>query len=477
MIGLLRSFRFRITLWYGIALALVMLAFGSLMYGMVRLRLRNHYDRMLAEQSVQVGMVLREEEDCGVLTQAQIETLDRLGPIILLHELNGRQEVYYASPQMRANPLAPAVGSLGLGASTVPLYLTLHHRGVSWRILAQPYQAHSGRHGTILLMAKLDEIQETLAHIRITMLLLIPAGILGSALSGFWLAGRALAPVDRITRRANEIEASRLDQRLPHPGVTDEIGRLVDTLNRMIARLETSFQAMQRFTADASHELRNPLATMQNTIDVVLAQPRSPEQQRAALESLGEDVERLRRIVEDLLLLARADNGRLLLKREPVRLDELVPGLGETCQARAAELGVALEVDVPGPALVIGDEPWLYQLVGNLVDNALKFTPPGGRVRLTLRTGSGRVRLQVRDSGPGLPEGSFERVFERFFQADPSRARGASPGSGLGLAIAAWIAEAHGGRIQAANHPAGGAVFTVDLPEAPGPGPAAPVKA
>jgi heavy metal sensor kinase len=273
-----------------------------------------------------------------------------------------------------------------------------------------------------------------------------------------------LAPVDRINRMALEIEASKLNQRLPHPGVADEIGRLVDTLNHMIERLEGSFQAMKRFTADASHELRNPLATMRNTIDVVLEQPRTVAEQREALDSLGEDVNRLRKIVEDLLLLARADSGRLAMERKPLDLGNLVQALAETYQLQAEELGVVLEVQATGQAEVAGDERWLYQLAGNLIENALKFTPQGGRVEVAVLSRPDAVRFTVRDTGPGIPETSLERIFERFYQVDQSRTQTQKSGSGLGLAIAAWIVESHGGRIFAGNHPDGGAIFTVELP-------------
>jgi heavy metal sensor kinase len=464
MIRFPRSLRSRLTLWYCATLALVMLLFGGLMYGIVRHRLLGHYDGMLAEKSVQVQFVLQDQEDCHVLSPAQSETMDHLGQIVLLHEFNGNHEIYYKSPEMKANPLAPNVDALGWQDSPVPRFVTLRHHGVDWRILSQPYQAKSGRRGVIRLMADLSEVQETLRHLRSAMLLLIPAGLACSALGGFWLSWRALAPVDRINRMAREIQASRLDRRLPHPGVRDEIGRLVETLNGMIGRLEGSFHTMERFTADASHELRNPLATMRNTLDVVRAQPRTAGELGAAMDSLSEDVDRLRKIVEDLLLLARADNGRLTLEREAVNLGGLVQALAETYQPRARELGVTLAVEAPAPAMVMGDERWLYQLVGNLLDNALKFTPAGGSVRVAVLARPEGVRLTVRDSGPGLPEESLERVFERFYQADQSRARSSKPGSGLGLAIVAWIVESHGGHIAAANHPEGGACFTVELP-------------
>jgi heavy metal sensor kinase len=459
-----RTLRFRLTLWYSAALALVMVLFGASMYGIVGHRLGQHHDHMLMERAAEVQAVLRDQDDCQVLGPERTEALDHLGQIILVHEDGGRREVYYRSPMMRANPLAPALGALAWQPAGEQSFFTLSHGRTTWRVLSEPYQARSGRRGVIRVMDDLGEVQETLRHLRYTMLLLIPAGVLAAALGGLWLAGRALAPVAAVTRRAQEIEASSLDQRLPHPGVEDELGRLVDTLNRMIARLENAFHAMRRFTADASHELRNPLATLRNTIDVVLAQPRTVAEQREALESLGEDVDRLRRIVEDLLLLARADHGRLALEREPVCLAALVQALAETYQAQAQEQGVALETDLPAPARVRGDERWLYQLAGNLLDNALKFTPAGGRIQVAVRPEGAWARLTVRDSGPGIPAGGLERIFERFYQADPSRTRGSSPGSGLGLAIAAWIVEAHGGRITAANRAEGGAEFTVLLP-------------
>jgi heavy metal sensor kinase len=459
-----RSLRVRLTVWYCASLALVMVLFGGLMYGLVRHRLLRHHDGMLLDKAAQVQFLLQDQEDCHILSPAQIETMDHLGQILLLHEFNGRREIYYRSPEMKANPLAPTVSALGWQDDPVPAFVTFRHHGVTWRILSQPYRAKSGRRGVIRLMEDLGEVQDTLRHLRFAMLLLIPAGVLCSALGGFWLSGRALGPVDRIARMAQEIEAHKLNRRLPHPGVEDEIGRLVSTLNHMIERLEGSFLAMKRFTADASHELRNPLATMQNTIEVILERPRTVEEQRSALESLGEDVARLRRIVGDLLLLARADNGRLALEREPVALEGLVQALAETYQARAVEQGVTLEVDAPVRVEVEGDERWLYQLVGNLLDNALKFTPAGGRVTVAVRPQPGRALLSVGDTGPGIPEESLERIFERFYQVDLSRTREQKSGSGLGLAIAAWIAQAHGGRIFAGNQAEGGALFTVELP-------------
>jgi two-component system OmpR family sensor kinase len=270
--------------------------------------------------------------------------------------------------------------------------------------------------------------------------------------------------VVRIIALTKKIEASRLDQRLPHPGVNDEIGRLVDTLNRMIARLETSFAAVNRFTADASHELRSPLATVRNTVDLALERPRSAEEQTAAFASIGEEIDRIRSLVEDLLLLARADSGRLVMQMGAVRLGEIVEAQVETHQALAQERNINLRLHRRMDDPIPGDERWLHQVVCNLLDNALKYTPEGGTVSVDMQRVDRVVRCTVSDTGPGIREADLERVFERFFRSDPSRSRTNVPGLGLGLSIAAWVVGEHRGMIRAANEPGGGARFTVDLP-------------
>jgi heavy metal sensor kinase len=275
------------------------------------------------------------------------------------------------------------------------------------------------------------------------------------------LARRALAPVVEVTALAREIEATQLSRRLPAPPVRDEIGRLVETFNQMIARLESSFEAMKRFTADASHELRSPLANVKSTVELALGRPRSAEDYRAALASVGEEAERLRRIVEDLLLLARADSGRLPFEKEAVRLDVLASEVVESFGPRAAAAGVRLEVAAEQGIVVVGDERWLRQLAQNLVENAVRFSVPEGGPRAPLVTvgvaAHGPMAVfTVDDEGPGIPEEERGRVFERFYRADAARRRGADTGAGLGLAICEWIVGAHGGTIEALGREGGG---------------------
>jgi heavy metal sensor kinase len=467
MTTLPRTLRFRLTVWYGAVLAFLLVLFGFVVYGTVRHKMVHHHDEPLAEMAAAVVHILNEEPDCHSLTPDQVRVLNQMGRLILVHEVEGAHQIFYQSPAMQANALSPQVGALGWQEVQKPRYLTITENGLPWRVLSVPYQSRIGRPGIVRLMENLGDIEETLASLRLTLFLLTPAGIVLSVLGGFWLSGRALAPVDRITRRAMEIEANKLYQRLPETGVEDEIGRLVGTLNRMIARLETSFEAMKRFTADASHELRTPLATLRNTVDVVLDRPRTADELRTSLVSIGEEVDRLRTIVADLLLLARADAGRLSLKMEPLDLGELVESMAETYQLSASEKRIDLLVQADPEARISGDDRWMLQAVGNLMDNALKFTPDGGRIEVEVLALESCVQLEVRDSGPGIPEDCLDRIFERFFQTEASRSHGQGMGTGLGLAITAWIVASHGGRISASNRQEGGARFRMEFPPLP----------
>ncbi len=464
-----KTLRYRLTAWYCFALAVVLFVFGILLYGLVRHHLLHHHDEPLRAGAGAILTVLAEQDDCEHLSAPQIERLGKIGKLALVHEDQGERTVFFRSPELAGSAVEPQLAQLPLKGEATPQFETLQVEGTPWRVLSLPYHSRSGRNGTIRVLENMGDIQETLEALLLGLLLLAPAVILISALGGYWLSGKALAPVGRITALAQDIEANNLDQRLPHPGVDSEIGRLVDTLNRMFVRLDASFEAMKRFTADASHELRSPLATLRNTIDVMLERPRSVEAHQATLQNIGEDVTRLSAIVEDLLLLARADAGRLAMRMEPVRLDQILEAQAEAHQAQAQSTGIDLRISRSEPAPILGDERWLYQLLGNLIGNALKFTPAKGQVFASLVCAEDGTRLTIEDSGPGIPEADLEKVFERFFRSDPARSRSHAPGSGLGLAITAWIAEAHGASIRAANRPGGGAVFTVLFPPHPRP--------
>jgi heavy metal sensor kinase len=467
MAGFTRTLRFRLTAWYSAALAIFMVGFTLLAYGLVHQRLMHHHDGSLQKIAGQTLQILSEQADCEHLTPEQQAHLGQIGRLLLIHEDQGRRSAFYLSPEMQVNPLVPDLSHATWRHLHRPWFETLDGGGRPWRVFSLPYQTRMGRQGVIHVVEDLGEIAPVLAVLREILLLLLPAGLLFSAAGGYWLAGRALAPVERVTAMAREIEAKSLGLRLPHPGADCEIGRLVDTLNHMMDRLERAFEAMKRFTADASHELRTPLANLRGLVDLASRGTLTRTELEEEMASIGEEVGRLSQIVDDLLLMARADTDRLPLRMEPLRLDELAGYQLEAFALRAEEAGVGLELNAPSPAPILGDERWIHQLMSNLLDNALKYTPRGGRIRMEVRPMGDGVRLAVQDTGPGIPPEDLERIFERFYRCDASRSHASAPGSGLGLAIAAWIAQAHRASLRASNPPGGGAQFELLFPESP----------
>jgi len=335
-----------------------------------------------------------------------------------------------------------------------------HSRGKPLRVAA--YEQDGIR---LVLGVNAHMVFETREDILRTFLVACPIAFVLVAFGGWWIAGRALAPVAEVTAAAKAITAERLDQRLPIPAADDEIGRLTAVLNAMIDRLEASFHQARRFSADASHELRTPLTILRGEIESALREPAlAPAQERLLLDLL-EEVEGLSRITDGLLLLSRADAGRLQVEKEPVDLSRLLGELLEDVEILAGAEEVQVETRIEGGVTVQGYEPFLRQLVLNLLDNALKYNRPSGRVRIGLDATDCEARLVVGNTGPGVESDQAEHLFERFYRgarAQSSRRRG----HGLGLSICREIARAHGGEITLAKAEPDWTEFCVALPVA-----------
>lgn len=462
------TLRLRLALWHALVLSVILAVFAALIYGVVRDQLIRHHDAHLIDAARSVSEILSQEPDCETLTESQREQLDRLGAVVLVHEVGGAQRVFFKSSDPRN--LDTALESRQLAShEEATRFETLGTEAEPVRAIYQPYKSRSGRAGVIQVAQDLGDVPLPLVSLRWALLLMSPLAVALAGLGGYALARNALAPVAEVTRLAREIEAGSLSRRLPSPRTQDEIGSLVTTLNQMIVRLESAFEAMRRFTADASHELRGPLATMRGAIDVTLSQPREAAEYRQALLSVGQDVDRLQAITADLLVLARADAGRSSLENAPVRLDVVASEVVELLTTPAQERRIAFRVVTPVAVMVSGDERWLRQLVFNLLHNAMKFagsgaSAPHAEVVVSVNSEPGLGILSVSDNGPGIPEDKISHIFERFYRADSARTRGDHGGAGLGLSIAAWIVSAHGGEIQAQNRAEGGCVFTIRLP-------------
>jgi heavy metal sensor kinase len=306
------------------------------------------------------------------------------------------------------------------------------------------------------------EIEAVLRQIQVAGIGGLLVALVLAGVGGSFLAGRALAPVDRIRQAAERIGAGDLGQRLALPLPDDELGRLARAFDGMIGRLDEAFQRQRRFTADAAHELRTPLSIISARAEAARGRPREPEYDRRVLDDIFEEGQRLRGLVESLLTLARIDAGQPLTLA-PVDLEDLVAATAERMAPRAHERGLELRTLIEETAPVVGDPTWLTQLLLNLLDNAVRHTPPGGLVTLSLEPAPGGVAVRVADTGEGIAAEHLPHIFERFYRADRARTRSAG-GTGLGLAICGWVAEAHHGRLTVASDLGHGTAFTLWLP-------------
>jgi heavy metal sensor kinase len=308
-----------------------------------------------------------------------------------------------------------------------------------------------------------DEITDLLQNLFSIFLLLIPIVLLISVLGGYFLAKKSLRPVDEITQTARKITATNLQERIHVANSRDEIGRLTETLNEMIERLEASFEKVTQFSMDASHELRTPLTIMRGEIELALRETQATDFYRETLASLLEEVVRMARIIDGLILLAKADGNDVKLEKKPIRLDVLANEIKEDAEVLAERKQISISILKLDEATVMGDEIRLRQLMLNLVDNAVKYTSGGGKVTLSLEMSDGNARFMVEDTGIGIPPKHLEKIFDRFYRIDKSRSR-LPDGLGLGLSISKWVAEAHGGRLLVESKVGKGSKFTVILP-------------
>jgi signal transduction histidine kinase len=442
------SIRARLTLVSAVLVVGVLVAAGAFIY------LRLDAD---LEDTVDAG--LRSRADAllaasGELGEARLIEADEAFAQILGPE----GDVLDASSVLGDGPMVDA-DELGPLPAFVEATVSTSDGPVPARILAVPVADGS----VLLIGASVEDQEGALARLAVLMVLGGAAAVV-LVVGVIWVVvGAALRPVEAMRAEAAAISASEPGRRLPVRESGDELARLGETLNAMLARLEESIERERRFVDDASHELRTPLANLKAELDLALRGSRDAEELESALRSASEETDRMARLAEDLLVLARADRGRLPVRRERVDVAELVNRAVEPFGARAAGRGVDLEARVPEDLAADLDEMRIAQALGNLVDNALRATPGGGRVVVEAFRDDGGLRLEVRDTGPGFPSTFLPSAFEAFARPDVSRAR-PDGGAGLGLAIVRAVAEAHGGVAEATNPPGGGASVVLTIP-------------
>jgi heavy metal sensor kinase len=316
----------------------------------------------------------------------------------------------------------------------------------------------------ILLVEDEEKVSRFIARgLLVAFLLALPLVIGISIGGGYLLMRRALSPLQEIAHSAEQIGSHNLNERLPVAQTGDELERLAISLNRMIARLESAFQHISRFTADASHELRTPLTALRGELEATAQYPQLPPDVRETIGSALEETERLSKIVQGLLAVSQLDAGEAEMERVRLDLAELAAGTSEQMRLMAEDKDISLSCDALEKVMVDGDRARLKQVVVNLLDNAISYTAPGGKVQLRIRAAAHRAVLEVEDNGTGIPQAALPHIFERFYRADKARSRQMG-GTGLGLAIVQAICLAHGGEVQVESTEGRGSRFSVILP-------------
>ena len=446
------SVRTRLTFWYAAILSAGLVAFAGWMWFAVHRYLATSADDRIARRVQGLNSAIESEADESInalreelrefaieVPEGEISAVRGRGRRDLLRPAGMDEAVLWNAPD----------GHIG----------DLFDRGLRYRAL----RTHSTVKGEIYDLAVATSTAEAdnfLAQFRLLLIGAAPLLALIASLGGYWLSRRALTPVDELTSAARRISLDNLGQRLEVRHTGDELERLGDTWNEMIGRLDSAVQRMRQFTADASHELRTPISIIRTTAELALRRERNPAEYRQALQNIQREAEWMTQLAEDLLLLARSDNGTLTLRSEPVDLDELArDAAGET--APMAEVrGIVMRTQLgAGDGRVTGDRRALHRLLTVLLDNALLHTPPEGTVSIETSAGGGGVAIAVRNSGQGIASEDLPHIFERFYRGDPARTR--QNGAGLGLAIAKSIAQAHGAEIEVESAPGQGAVFSV----------------
>jgi heavy metal sensor kinase len=464
------SIRLRLTAWYVAALALTLLLLGGVTFLSARAGLYHWLDESLGDRAEALSEEVRLVDGKPRLNlhDERETTYDGAEDAYLVLDGSGAVVIASGSEAAKLSQAAAVTNALrGVpGAGTTSTGMRRSRGWRRWRVASQPILAHGKVAAVILVAHDLGELDEVMERLSLILLALMPLALLAAGAGGYALAGRALAPVDQITRAANEISEQDLSGRLP-VATKDELGRLATTFNALIERLQQALERQRQFTADASHELRTPLAIIRAVTSQKLMRHREPEEYEEALRHIDEAAAYMTKLATHLLTLARADAGHAPSLRGAPALERERLDLTELLEHVASQVGEAsgrsIPVHSPGPVYGLGDPMRLTELFLNLLENATQHTPPDGMVEVRVGTEGASITVAVRDTGAGIPPEHLPHIFERFYRVDTARAR-EEGGAGLGLAIARWIAEGHGGGIRAESEPGRGTTMTVTLP-------------
>ena len=468
------SIRLKLTALYVAVFGLFLVAFSGWVYMMMEQKLNQTVDQRLKTMAELIGKT----DLCAVPSFLPPEFERRLnhifgvrptGKFVRLLDLSGTIGSRTENLDGKSIPVDRQVLKRVTRGEIVYQTQNLFGDEIPVRFINYPLLDYQKKvRGVIQVGTSLEYVQASMQNLLLILLISVPTMIFIAGLAGYFLAGRALKPIRDIAATTRHITANNLDERITVEVAKDDIGQLSQTINEMLDRLSQAFMKIKQFSADASHELRTPLTILRGEVEIGLRGERPAAEYREILVSNLEEIERMSKIVSDLLLLSRSDMGQEVLSWEIVNLQELIKELIPQFVMLAAQKGVTLSEDIQPVAPVRGDSLRLRQLAANLLTNAIRYTPEGGKVVVRLQKGDRGVELAVEDTGIGIPEPDQSRIFDRFYRVDKARSRDEG-GNGLGLSIVKWIVDAHHGEIGVESVVGEGSIFTVVLPSGDSP--------
>ena len=464
-----KNIRFKLIVWYLFILCLILIPFSTYLYYSLAQSLREQIDYELKAQGEEVRNILDdylEKNEIRFLNKDKAEKakLEDVSGYIQVCDRKGH--IIYKSERLKKHPLRINKSNLDkITRENNFIRNVVVGKKKEVRVITMIIDETKAPDYLVQVGLSLKDIQYTLDRLLLILVIAIPTTLIISSFLGWFFVYKSLNPIDEITKTARKIGDGDLSQRLKQLKSNDEVGRLVETFNNMISKLEESFKQIRQFTADVSHELRTPLTIMKGEVEVALRKSRPPEEYEKVMKGILEEIELLTEIVEDLLFLERAESGVTKLNREEVNLNFLLWNIVEQFKTimERKKLDFYMHAD-PEDIIINGDAVQLRKLFLNLLDNAIKYTSEGGKINLSVLSTGNYAKIILTDTGIGIPQKELFYIFKRFYRVDKSRT-GDTGGSGLGLSICETIVRAHNGRIEVESIPNSGSTFRIFLPE------------
>lgn len=457
--------KWRLTIWYGVVLSLILVIFASGIFIYFRNSLQDSIDAKIRSIGEVLSSSMTETHNTSVFGNFERYLENVLGrkpkgKFIQIMDTSGR--IGAKMSDIEGETLPTSFNALERAMRGEIVYETIERTKPRLRMVTIPIMENKKVTSVVQVGTSLEDFDETIKKLLLIMIISIPTSISVTIVVGYFMAKKALRPVDQIRRAAIKISSSNLDEKIDIVGRRDELGRLAETFNAMIGRLKDAFQRVNQFSIDVSHELKTPLTILKGETEVVLRKEREKADYQKLLLSNLEEIDRMSCIIDDLLLLSKADTKKIKLDIEEVALRDLIMDVCLNMKVVADKKEVELQASELEDVRLKGDELKLRRMLLNVVENGIKYSHSGGKVTVSSYVNDGYAQIDVKDEGVGISKEDIKFVFDRFYRADRSRKR--VSGSGLGLSISRWIAEAHKGSIEVKSQPAQGSMFTIKLP-------------